>query len=83
MKGSFKKVWICQECETKTIEKPENDECLVCREVSEINEMIDLMSTKTEYRSIKARTNKMEDSIPKFNLFNRINRLRKDRNIES
>jgi len=73
---SFKQFWICDKCDSRFIESPEN-ECPVCIEIIEVTKLIDTMKTQKEYIDIKIRINKMEDSIPKFDLFNKINRMKK------
>jgi predicted ATP-dependent serine protease len=76
---SFRKKVICNECDTEFDSEP--DECPMCKEISIIEEMIENMETKEDYLKIKLRIAPMEDSIPKFDLYNKTNVKRTKLNL--
>lgn len=76
MISTFKRLWICDKCDSKFVDMPK-EVCPVCLEVSELKVLIENMKTEADYREIKRRAGKMEDSIPKFDIYNYTNRQRK------
>ena len=82
MNSNFKQVWVCSECESQFKDKPLNDQCPVCIEIAKINILIKKMNSQKDFRLIKQRINAMSDSIEKFDLYGKINKLRKERKIQ-
>ena len=74
-KSTFRHVFICDKCQSLFNKEPE-DICPICKEDFEIRELIKNMKTTEEYRKIKIRTGKLDDSMVKFDLYNLINRTR-------
>jgi len=74
---NFNQFYICEQCDSRFVELP-NGECPVCVEVREITNSIDTMKTPEQYNNTRIRISKMEDSIPKFDLYNKINRKKKE-----
>lgn len=74
-KIGFRQRIICNCCNTEFLEEPSS--CPVCDFVTETKRKIENMKTETEYREISVSKN-LEDSIPKFDLYNMINMKSKE-----
>jgi len=72
-KSVFIQYWVCQECDFKFTEKPEEN-CPICSEFETLSMMIDAAVTLEEYKKIKVKISKFKSSILQFDLYNKINR---------
>jgi hypothetical protein len=78
----YKQVIICRKCDYQFDEEPIVDYCPICFETDTIKLLIETMLTKDEYLYIKKRISKLNDSNIKFDLFNFVNRRKKDLNLK-
>lgn len=76
-KIGFRQRIICNCCNAEFEEEPSS--CPVCDFVTETQTKIDNMKNEDEYRSIGISISRdLEDCIPKFDLFNMLNRKAKE-----